>query len=292
MSTTVLIVTFEATVTTTGHRPAGLARIIVPLDGSALARNALVPAEELARRTGARLELLSTKVADGPTQPSSFLDEIADEITDRGSPIEVRTSIRMEGDPVQAIEAVVEQASTPALIVMSSHGRGRLRRAALGSTAELVVASASAPVLVTGPSFAPDAFDPNGPVLVAHDGVHEPDQQMIARLARTAGDRITVLEVFHPQAPLPGRDPSGLLVSDAAAECAGQLRTMGFEVLTRAERGVQANHVILDVAKDVAASYVAVTSRSRTGAQRAVLGSVAAGVVRSSPVPVFVGRAL
>lgn len=290
MSTTVVIVTFEATLTATGEQRELLGRIIVPLDGSALSRTALVPAEELARRTGARLELLSTKVTEGPTKPSSFLDDLADEINDRGSPIEVRTSTRMERDPVRAIDAVVEQDATPALIVMSSHGRGRIRRAALGSTAESVVASSSAPVLVVGPSFDPGAYEPDGPVLVAHDGDHEPDREMIARLAQTASGQITVLQVFHPQAPLPGRQRPGILVSDSAADCAGSVRAMGFEVMTQAERAVQPHKAIVDVAGDLAASYVVVTSRSRTGAPRAVLGSVAADVVRSSPIPVLVAR--
>lgn len=278
-----MIVTFEAKVTTSGHRPERFGRIVVPLDGSGLARAALVPAEELARRTGARLELLSTKVAEGPVEPSSFLDELADEITDRASPIDVRTSIRMEADPVRAIQAAVEQDMTPTLIVMSSHGRGRIRRAALGSTAELVVASASAPVLMAGPSFAPDSFKPDGPIVVAHDGDQQPDLETIARLARTTSGRITVLEVFHP-------NRSKSVVSESAADCAGRLRGMGFEVMTEAERAVQTHKVIIDVAENLAASYLVVTSRSRTGARRAVLGSVAAGVVRSSPIPALVSR--
>ncbi|MGI9616424.1 MAG: universal stress protein [Acidimicrobiales bacterium] len=290
MTTTVMIVMFETTLSSGGRPPAALERIVVPLDGSELSRSALVPAEELARRTGARLELLSTKVAEGPTEPSSFLDELADEITGRGSPIEVRTSIRMEGDPVEAIGAVVEQDTTPALIVMSSHGRGRIRRAALGSTAESVVSSGVAPVLVTGPSFAPSTFSNDGPVLVTHDGTHEPDRQMIATLAGAASGQITVLQVFHPEAHLPGRPRSGLLVSDAAAEFAGELRAVGFDVMTQAAQALKASRAIVDVAEDLDSSIVVVTSRSRTGTERAVLGSVAADVVRSSPVPVLISR--
>ena len=290
MSTTVLIVSFEATLTMPGGTPEALRRIVVPLDGSAFSRCALVPAEELARRTGARLELLSTKVAEGPSQPSSFLDELADEISDRGSPIEVQTSIRMEGDPARAIEAAVAQDALPTLIVMSSHGRGRIRRAVLGSTAELVVASGAAPALVVGPSFAPDRFEPDGPVVVAHDGDHEPDAETIVRLARTATGRVTVLEIVHPNTTLPGRERRGLVVSDSAARFAGKLRGSGLDVTTRAMRALHPHKAIVDAAQDLAASYVVITSRSRTGARRAALGSVAAGVVRTSPIPALVNR--
>ena len=77
-----MIIRFETQLTVPRVGTEALGRIVVPLDGSELARRALVPAEELARRTGAALELVSTKVFDGPTQPSSFLDDLADEIVD------------------------------------------------------------------------------------------------------------------------------------------------------------------------------------------------------------------
>ncbi|MDH3683654.1 MAG: universal stress protein, partial [Acidimicrobiia bacterium] len=258
MSTTVIILRFEAAWSATDRRLAGLGRILVPLDGSALARAALIPAEELARRTGARLELLSTKVAEGPPRPSSFLDDIAEEISDGGAGVELRTSTRLEGDPVRAIEAAVEEGGAPVLIVMSSHGRGRFRRAALGSTAELVVASAAAPVLVVGPSWQPDAFQPGGPVVLAHDGDHEPDLDVVARLAQTASGQITVLQVFPSPSPSLARHHSGSVVSEAAADCASRLRAMGFEVTTEAERAAQTHKVIVDVAGDLGASYVVI----------------------------------
>lgn len=286
-----MIVTFEVELKTAGSRPKGLDRIVLPLDGSSLARLAVIPAVELARRTGARLELVSTKVAEGPTEPSSFLDDIADEITDRSSPLDIRTSIRMEADPAKAIQAVVEQEATPALIVMSSHGRGRVRRAVLGSTAELVVAEASAPVLIIGPSFArPEVFKPDGPIVVAHDGDHQPDLEAVAQLARSASGQITILEVFHQPSPSFARRSSGSVISDSAADCASQLRAMGFDVVTEAERAMSTHKVIIEVAENISASYVVVSSRARTGARRAVLGSVASAVVRSCPVPVLVSR--
>lgn len=283
-----MILRFGATVPVSGRPTLAIRRILVPLDGSALARAALVPAEELARRTGARLDLLTTKVAEGPPQPTSFLDDVADEISTRVAGVELRTTTTMEADPAQAIQSSIED-DGGALIVMSSHGRGRVRRAALGSTAELVVGSGLAPAVIVGPSFEPAAYDPDGPVLVAHDGHHEPDVETIAKLAATAGGRLIVLQVFP--SPSLARDRSGLVVSDAAAACASRLREMGFEVMTEAERGANTQKEIIEAAKRLGPSYVAMSSRSRTGARRAVLGSVAASVVRSSRIPVVVSRA-
>lgn len=286
-ATTVIIVTIEATwpVASTEQGP-GLTRIVVPLDGSELARAALVPAKELARRSGARLELLTTKVAEGPSEPTSFLDDIADEIDG----VELRTAIRTERDPVEAIEAVVDEDESSALIVMSSHGRGRVRRSVLGSTAELVVASGSAPAVVVGPAFEPDAFDPDGPILVALDDKHEPNLDAIAGLAKTTSGQISILEVsFSPSKSL-ARNRSAAEVSESASACADQLREMGFEVTSERRHGPQTHKVIVDEAERLRCSYVVITTRARTGARRATLGSVAAGVVRSSPIPVLITR--
>ena len=174
-----------------------------------------------------------------------------------------------------AVQAVVDQNAVQTVVVMSSHGRGRLRRAGLGSTAEQVVASVQAPVLITGPSFTPGTFAAEGTLVVAHDGDHQPDLEAIAWLARTTGSQITVLEVFHPPSPALGGPPPQSVVSDTAADCAGRLRAMGFDVVTQAEQALQTHKLIVDVAEDLAASYVVVTSRARTGVSRAVLGSVA-----------------
>ncbi|MCP4962885.1 MAG: universal stress protein [Actinomycetia bacterium] len=286
-TTTLIIVTVEATwsVPFTDQR-LGLTRIVVPLDGSELARAALVPAKELAQRSGARLELLTTKVAEGPPEPTSFLDDIADAIDG----VELRTVIRVERDPVQAIDAVVNEDEPSALIVMSSHGRGRIRRSVLGSTAELVVASGSAPAVVVGPAFKPDTFNPDGPILIAHDGDHEPDLDIVTRMAKTTSGQILILAVsFSPSKSLASHR-SAPEVPDPASACADQLREMGFEVTTEHRQGPQTHKVIVDEAERLRASYVAITSRARTGARRAALGSVAAGVVRSSPVPVLITR--
>lgn len=291
-NTTIIVVTLEVAGMAGGAaRQPGITRVVVPLDGSELSRTALTPAIELASRSGATVELLTTKVADGPTEPTSFLDDLADEIAgERPDGVDLETIVRIERDPVEALEAVIDEAEGATLVVMSSHGRGRVGRAVLGSTAEQLVAGGLVPVAVIGPEFDADSWDPAGPVMIAHDGEHDPDLGIIEAVARTAGGRVVIVEVASKTASALHRHSSDAPVSDAVAACEGRLQGMGFDVTSRLCHGLSIANTILDEAADVGASSVVTTSRA-SGVRRAALGSVASSVVKSSPVPVLISRA-
>jgi nucleotide-binding universal stress UspA family protein len=290
-STTVIVVTVERVVEVSGPGPGNQPpvpfRIVVPLDGSELSGAALVPARALARRTGAPIELMTTRLPDDlSVGPTSYLDDVAAGLDG----LATETTVRMERDPVEAIEAVAAASDVPALVVMSTHGRGRARRATLGSTAELVVANGSAPVLLVGPDFDVEAFDPDGPVLVAHDGEHDPHPENVAVLARAGNGQAVVLEVAtSPTGSHLHRHPA--TPSEAVTRWAGELGETGIEVDVEARYGVQVHRVVADAAAEVGAWCVAVTTRGRTGVKRVALGSAATSVVRHSAVPVLVTRA-
>lgn len=133
-------------------------RILVPLDGSERAERALDDALVIARATGASLLLLRaylTVIASSPvgldvayTQANEaalasaqrYLAGVGERIAD--VPIEITV---FGGDAAQAI---IEAAEGVDLVVMSSHGRGGLLRAALGSTTDAVIRGSGKPVLV------------------------------------------------------------------------------------------------------------------------------------------------
>ena len=113
--------------------------IIVPLDGSRLSRGALPLAEQLARFHRAPLVLLH--VGDS-TRTLKRLSRISDGLKAR----RVRTLLRVEtGDAADRIAASVLPSD---LLLMTTHGRGGLKRLVLGSVAERVVQQAVCPVLV------------------------------------------------------------------------------------------------------------------------------------------------
>ena len=140
-------------------------RILVPLDGSALAERALPEAEELARLAGASMHLirvvdlahvarygsvgLSMEVAafelllaDEEIAARGYLERTAHDLQRRGlsATAEVRRG--------HAASEIVGAATGGDVIVMATHGRGGVTRWFLGSVAEAVVRRSPVPVLL------------------------------------------------------------------------------------------------------------------------------------------------
>jgi nucleotide-binding universal stress UspA family protein len=150
-----------------GRVPA-LEEILVPLDGSRRAEAALPPALGVANLFGARLALVQVVepvmlLLDGPLVPQSldeelvalrrreaqdYLDDVAERIIEWGSVS--RASAVLAGNALLGIQAA---AASPGIgmIAMATHGRGGLRRLAIGSVTDKLVRTGHLPVLVTRP---------------------------------------------------------------------------------------------------------------------------------------------
>lgn len=137
-------------------------RLLVPLDGSSLAEEALPHALNLARRFGSELVLLRVIISPyaivapdlvlagtDPNLPElnqqaqQYLDSVATQLPGAES---ARTIV-CEG-PVA--EAILEHAAAldVDLIIMSTHGRGGVSRWVYGSVAERVLQGSVCPVLL------------------------------------------------------------------------------------------------------------------------------------------------
>lgn len=145
-------------------------RILVPLDGSELAKQALPHAEDLATRTGATLiliqvvHLLTDKMMVAPgfavtMHKEQEVDTSVEEAHDRLSRqvehlshlhIESETMIDV-GDPASKIVDYAADHDID-LIVMSTHGHSGLTRWRYGSVTTKVLSEAPCPVLVIRPS--------------------------------------------------------------------------------------------------------------------------------------------
>lgn len=136
--------------------------ILVPLDGSEFAVQALLQAKTLAHKLDASLTLVSA-VADGPLgielnniidvpdewtpemeAQADYLKDIVQELKDEQIPVQ---AVLEYGPPAEGILRVVDNTNTD-LIVMSTHGRSGLSRFWLGSIAMKVVRNARCPVLM------------------------------------------------------------------------------------------------------------------------------------------------
>lgn len=134
-------------------------RIVVPLDGSELAAQALPAAEEMARLNGAPLHLVrvvefgrlawtgkqgipATVVEQETEAAEEYLENIRNAIAERG--MTVTAEIRRGSSGHQLVDAV----HTGDLLVMTSHGRSGAVRWFLGSVAENVIRRSPVPVML------------------------------------------------------------------------------------------------------------------------------------------------
>ena len=150
-----------------GERPTGgaeVARLVVPLDGSKLAEQALPVAAELARELGVPVrlvraldvDLVRAAVQAGPAVAAAHAASQARLETEILAELEARAaSLREQG--AAATAEVLHGAAVPALLaalapddllVLTTHGRGNVGRWLLGSVAEPLVRQAVAPVLL------------------------------------------------------------------------------------------------------------------------------------------------
>jgi nucleotide-binding universal stress UspA family protein len=141
--------------------------ILVPVDFSGYAEQALEYASGLARKLPARLTLLHVLqmmpmgVADGTALPYSYIQELEAEVQQRMETYRQRIQeaglqgaiLVVSGAPFQSIVDTARDQHVD-LIVMGTQGRTGLAHLFLGSVAEKVVRLAPCPVLVTRGSAA------------------------------------------------------------------------------------------------------------------------------------------
>lgn len=132
-------------------------RVVVPLDGSALAEKILPGVQKFFEGTPAELHLLQVvmsyrldpaeekKERDKLTREAqAYLEKIAADL--RAKQLNVQTRVAWGRDAVQICDYAKENHFD--LIAMASHGRGGLSRWALGSVADKVLSCSEVPVML------------------------------------------------------------------------------------------------------------------------------------------------
>jgi nucleotide-binding universal stress UspA family protein len=292
-------------------------RILVPVDASAVSGKALDFAIERAKLHNSKITVafavnrLAVSGAMGvpygyvdPTPLLLALDAEADavlssaEAVTRDAGVRVKR-VKLDGPPGQAILALVRQ-TNPDVIVMGTHGRRGFERFALGSTAEEVIRAASIPVFLI-PQRATASVKP-GPLarlLVAIDGSPAADDALAfaCKLAQREGCRLTLCGVVEPSGIDWDDLDRDLFLQAEIEERARPLleksrlhaSSLGTEVDTDLRQG-NAVTELLTSAQGAGADAIVVGTHGRAGIPRFILGSVAEGVLRSSPLPVCTVR--
>jgi nucleotide-binding universal stress UspA family protein len=257
--------------------------VVVPLDGSDVAARAVPVGADLARGFGAELVLVTTTQttrADRMVRPV-WLDEAAASVS--GTP--VRTEF-LDEHPADAAICTVAQRAPDTTICMATHGRGAIGTAILGSVARDVIRDAERPVVLVGPHV--DGWSGHGqPMIVCHDGSQASAAivPVAAAWAKALGTPVVVAHVFHPLDVASAQAPTAAVDAIVA-----ELRETIDDVDLRVTRDSYPVGAILELARTLPASIVALSTHGRTGLARITLGSVAASLAHASPCPLLTVR--
>jgi nucleotide-binding universal stress UspA family protein len=294
--------------------------ILVPLDGSPFAEQAVPLAAGLARHAGSRLRLalvhqLPAVIPDAASDAfvslelatrkseHDYLHGFAEKL--RGSGTEVAAAVTLSGFTGPALRAYVKELGVD-LVVMATHGRGGIQRAWLGSVADYMIRNLDVPVLLVRPAEQGAPVSPEqgkGQILVPLDGspLAEEVLEPAAELAKALDAEVTLLQVVQPamlgeglMLPVPSVYDDGLTelsrdqAEDYVRSVAERLRERGLRASGVAVIGWNAASTILSAARPEQTSLLAVATHGRGGLRRLALGSVADKLVRGADVPVLV----
>ena len=286
--------------------------ILAPTEGSDTEKRALSVAVRLARRHGARLDLLRIEATPYAIEPirrqRSESDEVAERSVSRAEldilAAACRAAARIpvvssfETGPVGRTIAEYARKSGADLIVMASHSRGGRKRAALGSVTEYVVRKTNLPVLVVkggAPFVGPTVAESFSTIVIPLDG--SPLSERIIpeamKLATMLGSTIRLVHVLTPQRfsqeqiaePTP---PWWEAEIDAAREYLGTIAAhfgaAGIPVAVDVLLNDDIPLAILAFAERVGADIIAIATSGSGGMSRFVFGSVADEITRRSQV--------
>jgi nucleotide-binding universal stress UspA family protein len=193
--------------------------VLVPLDGSPFAEQALPWAAAIARATPARLRLALVHQAPSPPpidratgglyakielalrkSQDGYLATVAERMQ-KEHQVQVAKAI-LQGAPARALGEYVREVGVD-LVVMTTHGVGGIRRAWLGSVADRLVRSLEIPMLLIRPredaalsAKAPEVRE----ILVALDGSRRAEAVLpaAAALAGILGAKLVLIQMVRP----------------------------------------------------------------------------------------------
>ncbi|MCD9623842.1 universal stress protein [Rhabdothermincola salaria] len=260
-----------------------LRTFVVPLDESERAEAVLPLATELADAFGAEVVLVTA----GWGRTAEALTAYHHDLAPRLGAVPWRSAVVPDTFPADAIRDLTPDDGA---VVMTTKGRQGLARVVLGSVAEDVVGTAHRPVLLAGPS-ATVAPLTDGDLVVTCDG-GELSSTVVDHAvpwAQTLGLSVRVVAVVHADGtPLGGGDPETL--HHQLTESAEAFRSAGCPVHVERLVAKDAASALVDLARRLPATLVAMSTHARGGIARAALGSTTMAVVRDVSCPVLVYR--
>ena len=296
-------------------------KLLVATDGSELAEAALPYAEELAGRLGSEVALLNiceseeqrashmrqlymSRLAEAVEQGIRECRRLAGGLKSEETKVE---SIIVAGNPA---EEIIDYAETKhvSLIIMATHGRSGIRRWTMGSVATKVLRGSSVPLALIKAGEPRPAMRERrllAKALLPLDGSEAGETAVayVEELAVRLKMEVTLLQVVEPKYIAIGAEPWDYspyrqewleaMEQSARAYLGGieqRLNAKGIVVNSRIESGV-ATERILEVAEQISADVIAMSTHGRSGVARWAIGSVADRLAHAGNIPLILVRA-
>jgi nucleotide-binding universal stress UspA family protein len=275
------------------------AKILVPVDGSDKDERSFPIAVNFAYLADADLHLVrvispATDVASRVEGGSNRLDREQAELSIRSAANRLRPAVRGSvtwevidaPDAAAALLGCIAQV-TPVLVVMATRAPGPVGRAIYGSVADEIVRESSRPVILVPPG----AEFLHGKDVHLRRVLVPLDESPAAREVLTlllAFPRVNELELVLLEVVSPDRDHTeAKAATDRLEAVADRTRAHGVAVEVRVVEANAPIDVIVGAVRQELVDVIAMSTRGAGGLERALLGSVATGVVRRSEVPVI-----
>jgi nucleotide-binding universal stress UspA family protein len=236
----------------------------------------------------------------------SYLEELGERLAPSGVTI---CRAFLHGNVAEALAQYVDEQQID-VVAMTTHGRGGIQRAWLGSTTDAMVRQCRAPLLLMRPSDETREIRPTSDreirrLLVALDGSLAAERALDAALELGIAGSAAVILSHVMQPPVASAAPYlpdtiHLTHEEIAAReayvqeyldgVAGSIGLQGRDVTTRIIVDYEPALGILDLADEAAADLLVMGTHGRGGVRRMILGSVADKVIRGTHRPVLVYR--
>lgn len=279
-------------------------KILVPLDGSEVAEQAIPYVEQIAKKLKSEVIMMTACLPGDPV--GRPLAEYVERIAEKIKSLKIKTrSVCVAGEPATSIINFAEK-NRVGLIVISTHGHGGSSNWPLGSIAGKVVQRSNIPVFLIRSSKAGKVTPDSklGKILVTLDGskFSEAILPYAEKLARTMKSEVTVLRVAEP-ARLPQlsayRDREQYEKEFMTRMVKESKRYLTRKKNALSRKGLKVNSVLLE-GKAVEAileytekkqfNLIALTTHGFSGITKWAYGSVASRMIEGSPKPLLLVR--
>jgi nucleotide-binding universal stress UspA family protein len=267
--------------------------VIVPLDGSHNAENAVPAAKTMAAFYGASIVFIHVADADDVPSGTDFgsaretFTKYAEDLAAREAVTGAESHLA-EGKPAATILRYAREHQASA-IVLASHGRGGFQATFVGSVADRVVRGAECPVLLV-PATRESAL--HGPVLIAVDGSANAEAALSA--GRAIGKHLKAEVALVSAYRMP--PPVGVEFSYYSPTMVESFREATETYLRDACQGNEKGYaaqgpaamVIVETANSLDSGVVVMASSGKGLAERLTLGSTTSRVMHSIHKPLLI----